>query len=160
MKPIDQRVNDLQLEPHPEGGFYRETYRADGAVVSPVHGQARSPATHIDYLLPEPVISAFHRVVHDEIWHWYEGAPLELVQLTPEGAFERRVELGPGTAKPAYHHVIPGGYWQAARSLGAYTLAGCTVSPGFDFADFEFLRDAPTVRDAVLEQHPEWKTWL
>ena len=120
----------LQLKPHPEGGFYRETFRdSEGA-------QGRAHSTAIYYLLRAGDISRWHRVDAAEIWHWYAGDALELSIARNDGV--QRLILGQkldAVARPQL--VVPAGHWQSARSLGAYTLAGCTVAPGFEFSGFE-----------------------
>jgi predicted cupin superfamily sugar epimerase len=136
-----QLIRDLELKPHPEGGHYVEVHR--------------SPAvTSIYFLLTTGEISRWHRVRSEEIWHFYEGAPLELLQLTPTGADFERILLGPfdDTQRPV--HCVPGNYWQAARSRGAYTLVGCTVAPAFQFADFALLKDSPALADTIRRAHP------
>jgi predicted cupin superfamily sugar epimerase len=120
----------LDLGPHPEGGFYRETFRDEAAA------GGRAASTAIYYLLPAGQVSAWHRVDAAEIWHWHAGAPLELT-LFAEGRHTVH-RLGadlPGGERP--QGVVPAGVWQSARSLGAWTLVGCTVAPGFEFAHFE-----------------------
>jgi len=120
----------LDLAPHPEGGFYRETFR------DPRRVDGRSVATAIYYLLPAGQVSAWHRVDAGEIWHWHAGAPLEL-SLSEDG---RRTTLRLGadlTGGERPQGIVPAGVWQSARSLGAWTLVGCTVAPGFEFAHFE-----------------------
>jgi uncharacterized protein len=122
----------LGLQPHPEGGFYRETFRASA-------GEGRRAAsTAIYYLLREGEVSAWHRVDADEVWHWYAGAPLELT--TSEGGRDDRSAVRLGTDLAAGERpqaVVPAGVWQTARSLGAWTLVGCTVAPAFEFSGFE-----------------------
>lgn len=120
----------LGLAPHPEGGFYRETFRAPAA-----EGQ-RAASTAIYYLLPEGEASAWHRVDADEVWHHYAGAPLELTLW--DGRERRVVRLGTDLAAgESPQAVAPAGVWQAARPLGGWVLAGCTVAPAFEFAGFE-----------------------
>jgi predicted cupin superfamily sugar epimerase len=135
-------IDQLGLLPHPEGGFYRELHRS-AVAVQPLDGRPlRTGLTTIYFLLPEGAHSRWHRVTSDEAWHLYEGSPLDLFQAAPDGASLQRIVLGPPlVAAPV--HVVPAGYWQAARPTGPYTLVGCTVGPGFDFADFSFMRDAP-----------------
>ena len=131
MMEADQIIALLGLEPHPEGGYFRETFR-DG----PDSGQ-RAFSTAIYFLLKEGQISRWHRVDAAEVWHWYAGAPLEL-GLAPKGGPESIVQLGSDLlAGERPQAVVPAAYWQRARSLGAWTLVGCTVAPGFDFAGFE-----------------------
>ena len=127
-------VELLGMQPHPEGGFYRETFR-DEAPVGP--DAARAASTAIYYLLPAGQVSAWHRVDAAEVWHWYGGAPLEL-SVSIDGVAVERVVLGNRLAEgDRPQGVVEKGAWQAARSLGAWTLVGCTVAPGFEFAGFE-----------------------
>jgi predicted cupin superfamily sugar epimerase len=137
-------IATLELRPHPEGGFYREIFRSTEQVV-PADGRgARSALTTIYFLLPEGSVSRWHRVVSDEVWHLYEGGPLELLELPESGRELRRHRLGPvdgGAQAPAC--TIAARRWQAARPLAEYALVGCTVGPGFDFADFRLLADDP-----------------
>ncbi|MYZ49187.1 cupin domain-containing protein [Propylenella binzhouense] len=123
-------VRLLGLAPHPEGGHYRETFRDPGG-----HGD-RSHATAIYYLLAAGEISHWHRVDAAEIWHFYAGAPLRL--QTSSGTGRMIVTLGPDFASGHVPQaVVPADAWQSAESLGAWSLVGCTVSPGFHFAGFE-----------------------
>ena len=121
----------LGMRPHPEGGYYVETYRhaePDGS---------RGACTAIYFLLPEGERSHWHRVDAVEIWHWYAGGPLTL-SLSEPGQPIRHLTLGNDLA--AGHRpqgVVPSGVWQAAESLGAWSLVGCTVAPAFEFAGFE-----------------------
>jgi uncharacterized protein len=125
-----QIVELLELHPHPEGGFYRETW------LGPMVG-GRASGTSIYYLLTESESSRWHRIDAAEIWHHYAGAALELSTWTDGRAVEQRV-LGSDLAsgdRPQL--VVPPDAWQSARSLGPWTLVGCTVSPGFEFDRFE-----------------------
>jgi uncharacterized protein len=131
----------LGLQPHPEGGRYREVHRSPAA-------------TSIYFLLAAGETSRWHRVRSEEIWHFYEGAPLELFQLSPDGADLSRLVLGPFSEPQRPVHCVPGRHWQAACSLGEYTLVGCTVAPAFQFADFTLLRDRPDLAAAVRRNHP------
>ena len=126
----DEVIRALGLKPHPEGGHYAETHRI------PSGDGERSPGTAIYYLLGRGDCSHWHRVDATEIWHFYSGAPLEL-SLSPGKGVER-CALGPDLSlgqRPQV--VVPPGRWQSARSLGDWTLVGCTVSPGFEFSGFE-----------------------
>ena len=122
----------LDLAPHPEGGHYRQTWEASAAP-----GE-RAAGTAIYFLLAAGEVSHWHRVDAAELWHHYAGAPLDLsIAETASGPAVSRV-LGPDLAAGARPQlVVPEGHWQAARSLGAWTLVGCTVSPGFRFEGFE-----------------------
>ena len=132
MSDADDIIKRLGLAPHPEGGFYRETFRdvrEDGA---------RAHSTAIYYLLREGEISRWHRVDAAEIWHFYSGAPLELF-IAETIALPTRYVLGSDIARGETPQIIvPKNIWQSARSLGAFTLVGCTVAPGFEFSGFEF----------------------
>lgn len=128
----DSVIAALALERHPEGGWYRETYRHH-----PPDG-GRGACTAILYLLKAGERSAWHRVRDaDEIWHWYGGAPLAL-SVSPDGHARHKTILGPAIGEGHRpQHVVRAGEWQAAVSLGEWTLAGCTVAPAFEFAGFE-----------------------
>lgn len=122
----------LGLKPHPEGGHYRESFR-DPAVDA--EGRARSTA--ILFLLDVGEVSEWHRVDAAEVWHWHAGAPLVLT-TSPNGHDAEARHLGPDLgAGQLPQLVVPTGHWQTAASLGAWTLVGCTVAPGFRFAGFE-----------------------
>jgi predicted cupin superfamily sugar epimerase len=122
----------LDLRPHPEGGFYRETFR-DARLID----ARRAASTAIYYLLPAGQTSAWHRVDAAEIWHFYAGASLEL-KLSPDGARMTVQRLGSDlSAGERPQAIVPAGVWQSAKSLGAWTLIGCTVAPAFEFARFE-----------------------
>ncbi len=136
-------IETLQLQPHPEGGYYGEIYRS-AARVSPDDGRPmRAAVTTIYFLLTDDQYSCWHRVRSDELWHFYEGAPLDLFLGSP--AFDRVEHLMLGSLAVARQpvQIAPAGWWQAARTSGAYSLVGCTVAPGFEFADFVCLRDDP-----------------
>jgi predicted cupin superfamily sugar epimerase len=119
----------LGLRPHPEGGHFVETHRD-------ARPDGRAHATAIYFLLARGERSHWHRVDAVEVWHWHAGAPLAL--LIAHGGGKRSITLGPDlTAGEVPQGVVPAGHWQAAESRGDWTLVGCTVSPGFEFAGFE-----------------------
>ncbi len=129
----DEIIAILELAPHPEGGFFRETFRDPLALGE----DGRAASTAIYFLLKGGEISHWHRVDAAEIWHWYAGAPLEL-GITADGGEPQIIKLGADlVAGQRPQAVVPAGYWQQARSLGDYTLVGCTVAPGFLFEAFE-----------------------
>lgn len=130
----------LDLQPHPEGGWYRETFRS----ALRVRDGARAASTAIWFLLPAGDFSSWHRVTADEVWHHYDGDPLELWELDDAGL--RVTVLGRDwAAGQRPQAVVPAGVWQAARPVGAVgALCGCTVAPGFEFADFT-LADRATL---------------
>ena len=156
---MDSRAADLirglGLTPHPEGGYYREIFRS-AARVHPLDGRPdRLALTTIYFLLVAGQVSRWHRVASDEVWHHYEGSPLEL--LVADAGFHdvsRRL-LGPVGDHREPVRVVMAGEWQAARSMGPYTLVGCTVGPGFEFADFEMLDSLPEEAAALRRRHPE-----
>ncbi len=129
-----QIINLLSMQPHLEGGHYAETFRD----ANQTGDGARSACTAIYYLLQAGETSAWHRVTDaSEIWHWYAGAPLAL-RTSPDGAPASEVRLGPDLpAGERPQAVVEAGHWQSAEPLGAWSLVGCTVAPGFEFASFE-----------------------
>ena len=120
----------LGLTPHPEGGHYRETWRAES-------DGGRAAGTAIYYLLQAGEASRWHRIDSAEIWHWYAGDPLELLISADGRECETRVLGNDLSAGQSPQIIIPPHAWQSAKSLGAWSLVGCTVSPGFDFKYFE-----------------------
>ncbi|QND48530.1 cupin domain-containing protein [Rhizobium lusitanum] len=137
MRP-QEIIDALSMQPHPEGGWYVQTFRDD-------HGGARGHSTAIYYLLQAGERSHWHRV-HDaaEVWHYYAGAPLAL-HRSADGKASETIVLGLDLLKGERPQaIIPADWWQSAESLGDFTLVGCTVAPGFEFSSFEM---AP----------PDWK---
>jgi uncharacterized protein len=150
-----QWVSRLNLQPHPEGGYYAETYRSPETVATahlPArYGGDRSFATGIYFLIPGGAFSALHRIQSDEMWHFYAGSRLTVYVIHPEGRLEE-IHLGPDfAAGETFQAVVPAGCWFGSKVPDAqgYALVGCTVAPGFDFADFE-LAD----RSALTRQFP------
>lgn len=145
MNPGEARISELKavlgLQPHPEGGHFREVFRS-AARVDPLDGRARRSAlTVIDFLLGPGERSAWHRVESDEAWHLLEGGPLLLWLVPPALDRVDVVRLGAAAAGRGPRHVVPAGWWQAAEPAGPYALVGATVGPGFEFADFAFGRN-------------------
>lgn len=148
---VDMLIRELRLEAHPEGGFFRETWRS-----SVVDARGRAAATLIYFLLPQGHVSRLHRIDADEGWHLYRGGPLEIYELDeagPEDALRVTtlgLDLGRGE-RP--QHVVPAGRWfGAACAAGAdYALVGCSVAPGFEFARFELGERAAL--EARFERH-------
>lgn len=147
MSRADRLVAELGLLPHPEGGHYRETFRSPQRVETPHGGRAASTA--ILFLLRAHEVSRWHRVRADEAWHWYEGAPLHLHLCESPGAPVRVLRLGPVASGMRPQAVVPAGCWQAALPAGGHVLVGCTVAPGFDFADFTLLDPASADADRL-----------
>jgi predicted cupin superfamily sugar epimerase len=152
---MEALIRRYGLSPHPEGGYFKEIYRSQLSLASPETGAARQAVTQIYFLLPRGQVSRFHRVVHDEIWHFYEGDPLTLIQF--DGRKIQETTIG---QNGEYVSVVPGKVWQAAETTGAYTLVGCTVAPGFDFEDFSFMNLSPEDQDAFTETHGDYRRFF
>ena len=147
---VEDLIRQLELEPHPEGGWYRETWRAGRVGTS---RGTRSASTAIYFLLPGDAHSAWHRVASDEVWHHYCGAPLRLHLMDDAGTHHATLlgsELAQGQRPQA---TVPAGTWQAAEPDGGWALCGCTVAPGFDFVDFE-MPDAGALRELLPNAGP------
>jgi hypothetical protein len=137
MSTADEIRERLRLQPHPEGGFYRETFRD-----VPAEGTGRAASTAIYFLLEMGQVSRWHRVDAAEIWHFHAGAPLALSMSPDADQSPTELRLGIDFASGEVPQiVVPAGYWQQARSLGAWTLVGCTVAPGFTFDRFELAAE-------------------
>ena len=151
-------IEKLDLLPHPEGGCYREMYRSTEPY--PAHAlpnrfpSDRTFSTAIYFLLQKGEFSAFHRIKSDELWHHYEGGDLEIITIDETGAI-RTMLLGKHQPDASPMRVVPHGTWFAARlaSEHDYVLCGCTVAPGFDFADFEMAERAALKQ--AFPQHSE-----
>jgi len=150
MTNLDGLIQQHQLKRHPEGGWYRELHRST-ALVQRTDAAKRPGLTAILFLLPKEEISCWHRVGGaDEAWTHIDGADLNLFECTPDGSGLQEIVLNGNNPL----HVVPGGCWQAARCDGSYALVSCCVGPGFDFADFEMLRQQLESKRPVLP-HPE-----
>lgn len=152
---VHELIEFYNLLPHPEGGQFREVFRA-GSSVRPCDGRGeRSALTANHFLLTAGEVSRWHRVRSDELWHYVEGGPLELITAdAPFGSISRQV-LGPTSAAARPMRVVTAGMWQAARPLGEYSMVSCVVGPGFDFADFEILADLPEEAERLRRQNPD-----
>lgn len=149
-------IEKLNLLPHPEGGFFKETFRSKGSISQEELGNgysgARSHSTAIYFLLTSDSFSAFHRIKQDEFWHHYDGAPINVHVIDPEGNYSCTVvgkDLNDGQV-PQF--VVEGNSWFASEvhGNGDFSLVGCTVSPGFDFDDFEMAK-----REELATEYPE-----
>ncbi|UCS94572.1 cupin domain-containing protein [Echinicola marina] len=158
---IQQIIEKLGLEPHPEGGFFKEVYRSTGEIdqgsLSEDFIGKRNYSTSIYFMLTSDTFSAFHRIHQDEIWHFYKGSPIRLHCLSPDGIHEEFIigsDLENGQVPQL---IVPAGYWFAAEVLeeNTFALVGCTVSPGFDFRDFELAE-----REKLAEAYPDHKTLI
>ena len=151
MYPADYWIDKLNLNPHPEGGFYAETYRSERTMEVPGLG-SRNYSTGIYFLMQEGNFSAFHRIKSDEMWHFYSGDALEIFYFDENGRL-RNIRLGTDPEKgEVFQAVVPAGVWFASRPVkgGEYALVGCTVAPGFDFRDFEMAE-----RENLRAQFPD-----
>jgi len=145
MKPASYWIEKYNLLPHPEGGHYIETYRsaesvAGSALPARFENGSRAFSTGIYFLLEQNQFSAFHRIKSDEMWHFYAGEALDIFVIYPETSQLKVIKLGANPENgETFQAVVPAGTWFASRPAkdSSYALVGCTVSPGFDFADFE-----------------------
>lgn len=157
-KNAEEIINALGLERHPEGGWFRETYRATemvpyAALPNRFSGD-RSFCTAIYFLLKKGEFSVSHRIKSDELWHFHAGASMTIHVITPEGDYWT-LPLGADLfAGDSFQTVVPAGCWFGAEVTGEgeFSLVGCTVAPGFDFADFEIAE-----RESLLRQFPAHK---
>ena len=148
-------IADLQLQPHPEGGFYREIFRSGNRVQPQDARDTRGALTTIYFLLPAGAHSRWHRVTSDEVWHLYEGDPLELLIADERVSAVQRNVLQAAGASTGPVRTVAAGEWQAARPLGSFALCGCTVAPGFQFEDFSFLRDSAGLSLQLRQLDPD-----
>jgi len=152
-------IEKLGLKPHPEGGFYRETYRAPLSVNSAAHQGTRPAFTAIYFMLPGQHYSAWHRVASDESWFFHVGSDLEIFSLTPRSddsaGFVQVQTIGPSTGH--FELTVPAGRWFAARPVerDSHSLVSCVVAPGFTFEDFE-LADRQMLVDDGYQQTADW----
>ncbi|CAL2103728.1 Cupin_5 domain-containing protein [Tenacibaculum sp. 190130A14a] len=152
-----QIINQFDLTAHPEGGYFKETYRSSGVIqnehLSSEFVGDRNYSTSIYFLLTSEKFSAFHKINQDEIWHFYKGSTLKLHMISPEGDYSF-VLIGNDLAQNELpQFVVPAGYWFAAEveATNAYAFTGCTVAPGFDFNDFVLPKKEALI--ALFPQH-------
>ena len=164
MDGLDSLIKALELQPHPEGGYYKETYRSQDIIVKDalpeVFNGHRNHSTGIYCLLESKDFSAFHRINQDEMWHFYKGDALLLTMISEEGELST-IKIGNDIANGEVPQtVVPKGYWFAAKveQPESYALLGCTVAPGFDFQDFELAERAKLI--AKFPQHKDIITTL
>ncbi len=161
MKAASYWIEKYNMQSHPEGGYFAETYRssetiAQNALPDRFTGN-RSLSTAIYFLLESHHFSALHRIQSDEVWHFYAGGPLEVFVFDTKGNL-KIIRLGPDPDQgEVFQAVVPAGYWFASRPATAteYSLVGCTVAPGFDFADFE-LSNSQT----VISNNPDYQSLI
>lgn len=145
-------IEKLELLPHPEGGFFKETYRSTESVLNR-DGNKRSASTGIYFLMEDENFSAFHRIQSDEMWHYYKGAALSVYMIKETGELEI-LKIGDNPEKgEVFQAVVPAGVWFASRVEfpNTFSLVGCTVAPGFDFEDFELAN-----REELIKKFPQY----
>lgn len=158
---MEEVAKQLQLQPHPEGGFYRETYRSSLKIsannLSTTFTSERNVATAIYFLIGAENFSAFHRILSDEMWHYYAGAPLHIHQIQPDGVY-KLTKLGLAVEEGYEPQaVVPARHWFASEcaTSDSWSLVGCTVSPGFDFMDFEIAD-----RGSLIKEFPQHRSLI
>jgi uncharacterized protein len=161
MPDLHYWVEKLGLRPHPEGGFYKETYRAplelpQSALPAEFKGN-RNASTAIYFLIDGQNFSAFHRIAADEMWHFYAGSALAVEVIHPDGRYSQILVGSNPEAGEVFQAIVPAGCWFAShvKDATSYSLVGCTVAPGFDFADFEIAD-----RAALSAQYPEHRALI
>lgn len=156
----DRLIERLGLQPHPEGGLFREVYRSNSKVALPSARGDRAALTTIYFLLRRGEHSRWHRLRSDEVWHYCEGDALELIWTDKRLERVERAVLGHLSDSARPMAVVPAECWQAARTLGDYTLVGCTVGPGFEFADFRLMERDSVDATTLLSRNPELSDYL
>jgi predicted cupin superfamily sugar epimerase len=157
MSTKDQLIKTFSLLPHPEGGYYKETYRSAELIEtsSKEFPHQRNYSTAIYFLIERDNFSALHRIKSDEVWHFYEGDALEVIEIDLKGNLIR-TQVGKDLSKwQTFQYTVKAGHWFGSRVLkgGEFSFVGCTVSPGFDFKDFEMA----SCKD-LCKQFPQHKT--
>ncbi|NME70909.1 cupin domain-containing protein [Flammeovirga aprica] len=151
----DEIIKFLEMTPHPEGGYFYETYRSHKTIEVNSDRLERNASTAIYYLMGKDEFSTFHRLKYTEIWHHYDGARVKIVEITPSGELKETIVGKDFLAGEVPQYVIKGGNWFAARALvekeDDFVLVGCTVAPGFEFEDFEIANI-----DNLTEEHPQY----
>lgn len=149
-------INKFNLQPHPEGGYFEETYRSKGEIpneaLSQEYKDSRNYSTAIYFLLTSDQFSAFHKIKQDEIWHFYKGSPIRIHMISAQGVYSNVVVGRDLSVGQVPQYVIKGGVWFAAEVVekDSFSFVGCTVSPGFDFQDLDMPR-----REFLLGKYPE-----
>ena len=159
MNSAEEIIKILDLKPHPEGGFYKETYRSHGEIKEDsldinYHGK-RNFSSCIYFLLTSDTFSAFHRIQQDEIWHFYDGSPIKLHTISENGIHSEFIIGNDLINGQSPQLMVPGGHWFGAEVINknSYSLVGCTVSPGFNFDDFELPKRKKLI--SLFPKHKE-----
>lgn len=145
-------VDKFRMHAHPEGGYFAEVHRDERLISVPGFEGPRNASTSIFFLLEEGQFSALHRIKSDEVWHFYEGDPLEIWEIDAQGSLKCTLLGRPDQNSCSYVHVVKAGNWFGSRPApgSRFSFVGCTVAPGFDFQDFEM-----PAQSWFLEQFPE-----
>ena len=161
---MNQRVSDLvnllEMEPHVGGGYIREIFRSTNVVHLPSNQEERWALTTIYYLLGAGEYDSWHRVDGDEVWHYHEGAKLELIWIEQGKEKYTRCLVGEIEESCRPIAVVPGGCWQTARTTGEYTLVGCTMGPGFEYKGYKLLRNNLGEASEIQRRFPELAEFL
>lgn len=142
MNRIQEIIKSLDLQPHPEGGYYKETYRSEGVInidsLDKNYSGERNYSTSIYFLLTSNDFSAFHKINQDEIWYFHEGSSIQLHTISEDGKHQQFTIGNDITKNDSPQLIVPGNHWFAAKinNTDSYALVSCSVSPGFDFSDF------------------------
>nr|WP_321235653.1 cupin domain-containing protein [uncultured Psychroserpens sp.] len=159
MDSLEDLIQKLELQPHPEGGYFKETYRSDDVIsktcLPDKFASERNYCTGIYYLLKSGDFSAFHKINQDEMWHFYLGDAIELHMISEEGVLTTVLIGNDILDGQVLQYVVPKNYWFAAKVIApnSFALVGCTVAPGFDFKDFTLAS-----RIALIEKFPQHST--
>lgn len=159
MNRIQEIIKTLNLQPHPEGGYYKETYRSEGVIntdsLDKNYSGERNYSTSIYFLLTSDNFSAFHKINQDEIWYFHEGSSIQLHTISEDGKHQQFTIGNDITKNESPQLIVPGNHWFAAKvnNANSYALVSCSVSPGFDFSDFVL----PTRKELsnLFPQHKE-----
>ncbi|OJF97151.1 cupin domain-containing protein [Alkalibacterium sp. 20] len=151
MKSVEQWIKELQLEPHPEGGYFKQTDLSDDTYAK--EGKHLPLYTNIYFLLTAANPSHFHRLTSDELWFYHAGHPLTIHSLTPEGSYQETTLSLETSEEHQLHHTVPAGTIFGSTVEDGYALVSCTVVPGFDFADFQLF-----TKNELSEIYPEHQT--
>lgn len=158
MQQKEDVIQKLDLTPHPEGGYYKQTYKSKGSITINSSGTENSVvrpySTCIYFLLTSDNFSAFHRIKQDEIWHFYDGSPIKLHTISKEGIYKHHIIGRDIMNGEVPQLLVTGGHWFGAEVMNknSFTLTGCTVAPGFDFEDFELMEEQEGIRQFPMHK--------
>ncbi len=160
-KRIEELIERLGLIEHEEGGYFFRIFYSDNTVFSNRHKKERRALSSIYFLLTKDnSVSRFHKLQSDEIWHFYEGDMLRLHIVDEKGLEYRSLTIGSKTEEISYCAVVPANCWQAAETVGEYSLVGCSVAPAFEYDDFVMLQDIAYTKEKIITRFPELKRFV